>query len=45
MLSNQGEKEDLEKAKTFGAIGHIVKANAIPSEVLTLVEGLIAHHK
>tara|TARA_B100000745_G_scaffold300516_1_gene254903 strand:+ start:6525 stop:6917 length:393 start_codon:yes stop_codon:yes gene_type:complete len=42
VLSNQGEKEDLEKAKELGAVGHIVKANAIPSEVLTIVEGIIA---
>lgn len=41
VLSNQGEKEDLEKAKSLGAIGHIVKANAIPSEVLHMVEGFI----
>ena len=41
VLSNQGEKEDLEKAKALGAVGHIVKANAIPSEVLTMVEHII----
>lgn len=41
VLSNQGEKEDLERAKELGAAGHIVKANAIPSEVLTMVEHII----
>jgi len=45
VLSNQGEKEDLAKAKEFGAVGHIVKANAIPSEVLSIVEGIIANKK
>lgn len=41
VLSNQGEKEDLEKAKSLGAVGHIVKANAIPSEVLRMVTHII----
>lgn len=45
VLSNQGEKEDLDRAKTLGAIGHIVKANAIPSEVLGIVEGIISKRK
>lgn len=44
VLSNQGEKEDLEKAKSLGAVGHIVKANAIPSEVLTMVEHIIENN-
>ena len=41
VLSNQGEKEDLDRARDLGAIGHIVKANAIPTEVLATVERLI----
>ena len=41
VLSNQGEKGDLERAKELGAVGHIVKANAIPSEVLSMVESII----
>lgn len=45
VLSNQGEKEDLDRAKELGAIGHIVKANAIPSEVVTMVIELIQNHK
>ena len=45
ILSNQGEKKDLERAKELGVIGHIVKANAIPSEVVTMVEGYIEKHK
>ena len=44
VLSNQSEKEDLEKAKSLGAAGHIVKANAIPSEVLTMIEKIIANN-
>lgn len=38
VLSNQSESADIVRAKELGAIGHIIKANAIPSEVLTLVE-------
>lgn len=45
VLSNQGEQHDLEKAKKLGAVGHIVKANAIPSEVLMMVDKIIAEKK
>ena len=34
ILSNQGQESDLEKAKALGAVGYIIKASAIPSEVL-----------
>ena len=34
ILSNQGQESDLEKAKSLGAAGYIIKASAIPSEVL-----------
>jgi DNA-binding NarL/FixJ family response regulator len=33
VLSNQGQESDIEKAKSFGAVGYIIKASAIPSEV------------
>ncbi len=33
VLSNQGQDSDIEKAKSFGADGYIIKASAIPSEV------------
>jgi CheY-like chemotaxis protein len=45
VLSNQGEKQDIEKAKELGAVGHIIKANAIPSEVLTMVVALVEKHR
>lgn len=35
VLSNQGQQEDVDKAMKLGADGYIVKASAIPSEVLT----------
>ncbi len=45
VLSNQSESEDLERARELGAIGHIIKANTIPTEVLSIIEGLISKHK
>ena len=35
ILSNQGQDADIEKAKSLGAAGYIIKASAIPSEVYT----------
>ena len=34
ILSNQGQDADIEKAKKLNAAGYIIKASAIPSEVL-----------
>jgi DNA-binding response OmpR family regulator len=34
ILSNQGQDSDIEKAKQLGVDGYIIKASAIPSEVL-----------
>ena len=34
ILSNQGQDSDIEKAKNLAADGYIIKASAIPSEVL-----------
>ena len=34
ILSNQGQDADIEKAKQLAADGYIIKASAIPSEVL-----------
>ncbi len=35
ILSNQGQDSDFEKAKELSVDGYIIKASAIPSEVLT----------
>lgn len=35
ILSNQGQDSDIEKAKGFSVDGYIIKASAIPSEVLS----------
>jgi CheY-like chemotaxis protein len=34
MLTNQGQLADIEKAKSFGIDGYIIKATTIPSEVV-----------
>ena len=34
VLSNQGQDSDIERAKELGAHGYIIKANAVPSEVI-----------
>jgi len=43
ILSNQGQDSDIEKAKKLAADGYIIKASAIPSEVLAetlhIIEG------
>jgi len=41
ILSNQGQDSDIEKAKELGADGYIIKASAIPSEVLAETERII----
>lgn len=33
VLSNQGQPDDVERARSLGADGYIIKASAIPSEV------------
>ncbi len=43
-LSNQGQDEDIREATEAGAIGYIVKAHSIPSEVVTTVEGIMQKH-
>ncbi len=40
VLSNQGQKEDIELAKSFNIDGYIVKALTIPSEVLEQVNSI-----
>lgn len=40
-LTNQGQDEDIKEAKRSGAIGYIIKADTIPSEVVTEVEKIL----
>jgi len=45
MLTNQGQLSDIEKAKTFGINGYIIKATTIPSEVVEEVEKIYNRDK
>ena len=40
VLSNQGEESDKKRATEAGAIGYIVKAESVPSDVVAKVETL-----
>ena len=42
VLSNQGQDQDIEEAKKAGAIGYIIKAQSIPSEVVKKVEKIMS---
>jgi DNA-binding response OmpR family regulator len=41
ILSNLGQKEDIEKGMRLGAVDYIVKANFTPTEVVDKVESLL----
>lgn len=41
VLSNQGEQADINAAKEGGAIGYIIKAESMPSEVVEKVTQLL----
>jgi DNA-binding response OmpR family regulator len=41
ILSNLGQKEDIEKGKTLGITDYIVKANLTPSEVVEKIKALL----
>jgi CheY-like chemotaxis protein len=40
VLSNQGQDEDIREATEAGAIGYIIKAESIPSDVVKKVEAI-----
>ena len=40
VLSNQGQAEDISEAKSAGAVGYIIKAESVPSDVVKKVEKL-----
>ena len=42
VLSNQGQDQDIEEATDAGAIGYIIKAQSVPSEVVKKVEEIMA---
>jgi len=45
VLSNLGQKEDVEKGLSLGADGYIVKASATPTEVVSKVKEIIDSKK
>ncbi len=42
VLSNQGQDQDIDEATAVGAIGYIIKAQSVPSEVVKRVVELMA---
>jgi CheY-like chemotaxis protein len=42
VLSNQGQNEDIEEATEAGAIGYIIKAESIPTDVVKKVEKIMS---
>lgn len=44
-LTNQSQETDVAKAKELGVASYIVKANAVPTEVLNEVERVLADRK
>src|SRR3989338_5939492 len=45
ILSNLGQKEDIDRGMALGADGYIVKASATPTEVVNRVEGILKDKK
>ncbi|MBI2097576.1 MAG: response regulator [Candidatus Vogelbacteria bacterium] len=45
ILSNLGQKEDIEKGLGLGVDGYIIKASATPSEVVNKVSAIAAESK
>lgn len=41
VLSNQGQDQDIEEATEAGAVGYIIKAQSVPSEVVKKVEEIM----
>lgn len=44
VLSNQGQDSDVEQAEQLGADAYIVKASAVPSEVVTKCLNILEKH-
>lgn len=43
VLSNQGERSDVDAALQAGAVGYIIKAELVPSQVVDKVHELASH--
>ncbi|USN87552.1 MAG: response regulator [Candidatus Nomurabacteria bacterium] len=44
-LTNQGQDEDIREATEAGAVGYIIKADSVPSEVVKKVEEIVSKQK
>ena len=44
MLTNLGQKEDLDKGKKFGATDYLVKANTTPAEVVDKINEVLSRN-
>lgn len=42
VLSNQGQEQDISEATDAGAVGYIIKAQSVPSEVVKKVEAIMS---
>lgn len=42
MLTNQSDPEEIKKAESLGAVGYIIKASAVPSEVVEKIKGILS---
>jgi CheY-like chemotaxis protein len=42
VLSNQGQDQDIDEATEAGAVGYIIKAQSVPSEVVKKVEEIMS---
>jgi len=45
VISNSGEKVEVEKIKELGAVDHLVKANFVPEELLEKVNKFLQNHE
>ena len=45
ILSNKSQQEDIDRGKSLGVAGYIVKANSTPTEVINQVENILSSKK
>lgn len=45
LLTNLGQKDDVKKGFEKGAVGYLIKAHFMPSEVVDKIKSILAEHK
>lgn len=45
MLTNLGQKEDIERGFNLGAVDYLIKANFIPSEIIDKIQLFLSNNK